>query len=223
MAGRLETVLEAVDSANAKDPVTALHDGKPLPRALLYSQRMSAVLASYLPNASETLRIAARSQHVERWVIPRESYPEGRIGYLRWRKDLQHHHAMRMGEIMRGAGYSQAEIARVGALLHKERLKHDEEVQTLEDVTCLVFLEHEAPDFIARHDDDKVRGILAKTAVKMSPRGLAAAGKLQLEARLQRLLREALGLVRSSLWLVFVVLENTPCGAIEIFVLSRPE
>ena len=153
---------------------------------------MSEQLASYSPDAPEHLTIAARAQHIERWTIPRASYAEGRIAYLKWRKDLQHHHANRTAGIMREAGYDEADIARVGALLHKERLKYDADAQTLEDVICLVFLRFEAADFIAQHDDAKVRDILAKTAKKMSARGLAAASELKLEARLARLLGEAL-------------------------------
>ena len=62
----------------------------------------------------------------------------------------------------------------------------------LEDVICLVFLEFEAPAFIAKHDDEKVKDILAKTAKKMSANGLEAAGQLPMDARLARLLGEAL-------------------------------
>ncbi|MBC8035963.1 MAG: DUF4202 domain-containing protein [Rhizobiales bacterium] len=192
MHTRLATVLAAIDAANGRDPVSVVVDGSQVPRALIYGQRMSMVLADYQPDASEELQISARAQHIERWVIPRESYPDGRIAYLKWRKDLQHHHAQRMAGIMGEAGYSPEAALRVGSLLHKERLKYDAEVQTLEDVICLVFLQFEAPEFIAKHDDGKVRDILAKTARKMSPRGIAEAAKLTLDARLQRLLSEAL-------------------------------
>ncbi len=198
MQNRLAQVLAAIDAANARDPGVAAIDGATVPRALIYGQRMSVALASYQPDASEALQIAARAQHIERWIIPRESYPEGRIAYLKWRKDLQHHHAKRMGEIMEQAGYNAEDIARVGSLLQKERLKYDAEVQTLEDVICLVFLEFEAPEFIAKHGDDKVRDILLKTARKMSACGIEEAGKLKLDARLQRLLGEALAIPFSS-------------------------
>ncbi len=192
MHERLATVLAAIDAANGRDSVSVTVEGAQVPRALIYGRRMSRVLEDFQAGASEALQIAARAQHIERWIIPRESYPEGRIAYLKWRKDLQHHHAERTAEIMGGAGYGAEKIARVGSLLHKERLKYDAEVQTLEDVICLVFLEFEAPEFIAKHDDDKVRDILAKTARKMSPRGIAEAAKLTLDARLRRLLGEAL-------------------------------
>ncbi|MFN0191537.1 MAG: DUF4202 domain-containing protein [Aestuariivirga sp.] len=181
MTNRLDQVLAAIDAVNARDPVAE--------RALGYGRRMSEGLERFQPDASELLRIAARAQHIERWIVPRESYPEGRIAYLQWRKDLQLHHAKRAGELMREAGYREDEIARVASLLRKERLKYDADVQTLEDVICLVFLEFEAPRFIARHSDDKVRDILAKTAKKMSARGIEEAGKLMLEPRLARLLK----------------------------------
>lgn len=179
-ADRLSCTLAAIDAVNAADPVSG--------RALTYGRRMSERLASFAPGASEALQIAARAQHIERWAIPRDSYPMDRIGYLRWRKDLQGHHAQRTGELMVEQGYTAEEIARVASLLRKERLKFDAEAQTLEDVICLVFLEFEAPEFIVKHDDAKVSDILAKTARKMSARGLAEISALPLDPRLARLI-----------------------------------
>lgn len=183
MTERLVAVLAAIDAVNAADPSG---------RALLYGRRMSEALARFRADASDVLQIAARAQHIERWIIPRESYPEGRIAYLTWRKDLQKHHAQRTGDLMAAAGFGAEPMSRVAALLKKERLKQDAETQALEDVICLVFLEHEAPEFIAKYDDDKVKDILRKTARKMSAQGLAAAGSLKLAPRLARLLGEAL-------------------------------
>lgn len=184
MTDRLARAFALIDEANARDPAG---------RALPYGQRMSETLESFRPDAPETLKIAARAQHIERWTVPRASYPEGRVAYLTWRKDLQKLHARRAGEIMSECGYSEEEIARSASLLRKERLKQDPDAQTLEDVICLVFLAFEAEPFIAKHDDDKVRDILAKTARKMSPRGLAAAARVEMGERLHRLLCEALG------------------------------
>lgn len=185
MTDRLARAFALIDAANAADPAG---------QAVLYGQRMSATLDTFRPDAPEPLKIAARAQHIERWTIPRSSYPEGRVPYLTWRKELQKLHARRAGEIMAQCGYGEGEIARTASLLKKERLKQDPDAQALEDVICLVFLEHEAEPFIARHDDDKVRDILAKTAKKMSPAGLAAAGGVPMGERLSRLLGEALSL-----------------------------
>ena len=187
---RLTDVFAAIDAANALDPNTIKVDGRPQPAELAYGRRMSETLARLAPHASEHLRIAARGQHIERWTSPRASYPAGRVGYLKWRKDLQGFHARRIGEIMMAAGYDAGDVERVGALVRKERLKSDPDAQMIEDVACVVFLEHYLGDFLAKTDEEKLAGILAKTWNKMSPLGRDEARKLALPAPAPRLLEE---------------------------------
>lgn len=193
---RLESVYAAIDAANACDPHGCEVGGRREPAELVYGRRMTEALSRFDPAASELLRIAARGQHVERWTSPRNSYPEGRVGYLKWRKDLGDFHARRLGAIMAEAGYDADEAARVGAIVRKERLKLDPEVQTLEDVACIVFLSHYIGDFSTKTDRDKLAGILAKTWRKMSERGQAYAMTLDLPAEIPALLEQ--GLVRLS-------------------------
>jgi hypothetical protein len=139
---------------------------------------MSAWLLRLAPDASEALRLAARAQHIARWRIPRSDYPEGRDGYLNWRRDLGRFHAVTAEKIFGDAGYPQDEIDRVADLLQKKGLKRDDEVQALEDAACLVFLEHEFTGFSRKHPDDKVVDIVRKTLIKMSDRGRGEAAKL---------------------------------------------
>jgi len=190
---RLPAVFELIDAANSKDPDSIGVDGYPRPAALVYGERMSAMLEKFAPDSGDPLRIAVRAQHIERWTCRRDSYPAGRIGYLKWRSDLKTFHARRAGELMQAVGYEQSDRDRVAALIRKEGLKRDPETQTLEDVACLVFLEHYASDFIVDHDDAKVADILAKTARKMSARGLSEATGLPLSERLGTLLNTVLG------------------------------
>lgn len=164
---RLKAVLAAIDAANAADP--RLDEGEP--EALLYGRRMSAELERLFPEASDVLRIAARGQHIERWVLPRADYPEGRTGYLTWRRDLARHHAELVGRMMADAGYGADEAEAAGAMLRKEGLKRNPEVQALEDVICLVFLKWYFAPFAAKHPDEKVLDIVRKTARKMSAAG----------------------------------------------------
>lgn len=193
METRLDNVLALIDSANARDPNrVATADGEQ-PGELIYGRRMSAALADFIPAASATLQIAVRGQHIERWKLPRKDFPAGKAGYFAWRKEQALRHAARVGELMAEAGYAAEERERVASLLRKRHLKRDPEAQALEDVACLVFLEHYAAAFIADHDDAKVIDILVKTARKMSADGLAAAGRRPLDDRLQRLLGVALG------------------------------
>lgn len=160
----LNSALAAIDAANSADP----HVETGQPAALLYGQRMSAELARLVPEASDVLQIAARGQHVERWLLPRADYPEGKSGYLDWRREQGRRHAERVAGIMAEAGYDAAAQARVGVLLRKEGIKRDAEVQALEDVICFVFIRHYFADFAAKHADEDVVGIVAKTARKMS-------------------------------------------------------
>jgi hypothetical protein len=164
VAGHLEQALAAIDQANAADP-----GGE----ALAYGQHMTEELARLFPAASEILQIAARGQHVERWLLPRSDYPEGKEGYLAWRREQARRHAARVAGIMADAGYDPQDCDRVGVLLRKEGLKRDAEVQALEDVICLVFLRWHFAAFAAKHDPAAVEEIVAKTARKMSPEGRA--------------------------------------------------
>lgn len=186
--GNFNTIIKLIDAANSRDQKLDRNGEGTSPAALLYGQRMSAMLEDFNPSADDLLRIAVRAHHIERWTRPRGDYPAGRAGYLKWRSDLKSFHAEQAGDLMRRAGYEPPDIERVGALIRKEGLKRDPQTQTLEDVACLVFLQHYATDFIADHEDAKVTGILAKTARKMSPNGLARASTLPLSERLGRLL-----------------------------------
>jgi hypothetical protein len=163
----LAAALAAIDAANAHDPDRSENS----PAAQLYGQRMSAELARLFPDASAPLQIAARGQHIERWILKRSDYPEGRQGYLHWRRDLARHHAERVGGIMRAAGYSDEEAEAAGKMIRKEGIKRDEEVQKLEDVICMVFLKWYFAPFSETQDADKLQRIVEKTARKMSAEG----------------------------------------------------
>jgi uncharacterized protein DUF4202 len=191
---RFDAVIAAIDRANARDPKTTEVDSHAVPAELLYGWRMSEMLAAMAPDASELLRIAVRGQHIERWTSPRASYPAGRAGYLKWRSDLKDFHARRLGEMMAAAGYGPQEAARVGALVRKERLRTDPEVQMVEDVACIVFLACYLKDFMGKSgaDDAKLARILAQTWNKMSEAGQAHAGKLDLPPHVLALLKRGL-------------------------------
>jgi hypothetical protein len=80
----------------------------------------------------------------------------------------------------------------VQTLLRKEHLKRDPEVQCLEDVACLVFLEHYFADFSTQHEEEKILDIVRKTWVKMSPHGQDMARTIPMSPEVQRLVVQAL-------------------------------
>jgi len=192
MTDNFEAAIAAFDAENAKDPNRATFGGNDYPKELLYAQQMSRWLDRFVPGASEALRLAARCQHIRRWEIPRATYPQGREGYLRWRTDLRNFHARIAGEILSGLGSDEGTVRRVQSLVKKERLKQDPEVQQLEDVVCLVFLENYFDAFSQQHDEAKIVDILRKTWRKMSPAGQKAALGLNLPERARALVDRAL-------------------------------
>lgn len=190
---RLSEIFAAIDAANADDPKSIEVDGVMRPYALVYGERMSARLAVLAPNASDLLKIAARAQHIRRFDMPRDTYPMDRPGYHAWRNALKVHHAEVVGKLMTAAGWSAADVARVGQLVRKEAIKRDAEAQTVEDCASLVFLEHEYAEFGGKYADEKVIDIVAKTWRKMSDAGHAQALELVplLPERLQKLTVQA--------------------------------
>ncbi|MGB7160203.1 MAG: DUF4202 domain-containing protein [Tepidisphaeraceae bacterium] len=189
---RFRAAIERFDAANARDPNVTVVDGQPQPKELVYATRMTDWLDRLEPGASEAVQLAARSQHLMRWSIPRNAYPMDRPGYLKWRTTLYDFHAEKAGEILREVGYDDTTIARVQSLVRKEKIKTDPQMQLLEDVICLVFLENYFAEFAADHDEEKLIRILRRTWAKMSPRGHAAALGLELPARERGLIERAL-------------------------------
>jgi hypothetical protein len=189
---RLATALARFDAMNGEDPHTEEVDGQPRPKELVYGQRMSERLDRFAPEAPESVRLAVRAQHLRRWELPRTSFPMDRAGYLTWRTRCAKMHAELASEVLETTGYDAETIAKVHKLLTKRGLKTDPEVQLLEDVACLVFLEHYALAFAGEHPRAKVVDIVRKTWEKMSDAGRAAALTLPLDDAVRSVVAEAL-------------------------------
>lgn len=182
-----------IDAAHAADPAKTA-DGRPA--ELVYADRMEAWVARVTDDASPLLRLAARCQHLERWSVPRASFPEGKVGYLNWRRSLYTKQADRARALLLDAGLSAAEAGDAATWVAKTALKTNPGTQALEDAACLVFLENEIGAFAAQHADyprEKFVDILHKTWRKMSPRAQALALALDLPPVIAALVREAVG------------------------------
>jgi hypothetical protein len=186
----IDDAFAALDAANAQDP-NVTPDG---PRALVQGRRASAWLARLAPDADARgpLALAVRAHHLRRWAIPRAQYPDGRAGYLRWRRDLKAVHAAALAEVLEPVGVSAAVIERAQQLVRKDGLGADPDAQAFEDVVCLVFLETQYAELIDRlGDDEKMVEVLRKTLPKMSDRGRALAADIALSERGAALLARA--------------------------------
>jgi hypothetical protein len=189
---RLQQALDRFDAENARDPNIEIADGAGYPRELLYARRLTAWVLKLAPAASENLRLAARCQHLCRWMIPRRSQPLTRAGYLRWRNELKQFHARRAEEILREVGYETEVIDRVRALNLKENFPADAESRVLEDALCLVFLEFQFAELAGRTAEDKIINAVQKTWQKMTPAAHELALALPLGAKESELIQRAL-------------------------------
>lgn len=189
---RFQEAIRRFDEENSRDPNREIIDGVGRPREVAYAGWLSEWVVRLRPEASEELRLAARCQHLCRWMIPRQSYPMTRAGYLQWREALKQFHAQRAGEILRETGYPESVIERVRNLNLKRDFPTDPESRALEDALCLVFLEHQLADLAAKTADEKVITALRKSWQKMTPAARVEALKLSYGPREKGLLEQAL-------------------------------
>jgi hypothetical protein len=188
----LEQILERIDAENARDPNLETCDGTAHPRELLYARRLTAWVLKLAPDASEILRVAARCQHICRWMIPRDSHPMTKAGYLRWRGDLKKFHAQKAGEILAAAGCTEEVIKKVQDLNLKKNFPNDPESRILEDALCLVFLEFQLADLAAKTDEAKMINAIQKSWKKMTPAAQQQALTLSFGAKEKQLIDRAL-------------------------------
>ena len=192
LSEQLRAAQEAIDKANALDPTVIVVRGVSSTLALAQG-RLAAEWAHRLaPRADDALLLAARAHHLRRWEVQRTSYPEGKAGYLRWRKDQKSRHAHDVAALLGESGYDDATIARVQALIRRDNLQSDTEAQVVEDAACLVFIETQLATMATRLDRDHLLQVIRKTAGKMSVAGLALAAELPLADVERALLDEAL-------------------------------
>src|SRR5581483_9532691 len=160
---RFARAVAAIDAVNRDDPNVVEVRGRRGPKELLHAELVTEWVRRLAPDAGEPLLLAARGHHLRRWAIPRRSYPDGRAGYLRWRRTQHRAHARELGDILEAAGYDGATVERVQALVTKRNL-----------------------------DRDKMIEVVRKTVRKMSPEGVALVGEVDLAPGDRALLAAAL-------------------------------
>jgi hypothetical protein len=188
----LDDAFAAIDAANASDPNTIDVRGQRRPKEQAHAEMAVGWVRRLVPEPSDALLLAARAHHVRRWEIPRSSEADGRAGYLKWKRRLQQHHADVVAEILGNVGVDASTIERVQAIVRKERMRNDPEVQALEDALCLVFVETQFTDLTAQLGEDHMVEVVAKTLRKMTPAGRQAALGLPLDDESLRIVGKAL-------------------------------
>lgn len=189
--------IELINSANNEDPNQENDGDKDWPKELLYSQRMLDMLQRYAPNADDAMKLACRSQHIQRWKSPRNHYPMDRKGYHLWRSKLYVFHAETVAGLLEVAGYDDEFITRVKLAVSKKSIKTSPDTQLLEDVSALVFIEHYMLAFATKHpeyDEEKWLTIIRRTWQKMTrpAQQFALSGMITLPEPLIPLIQKAI-------------------------------
>lgn len=190
----LKNAIQELLAVHLQDPNMENWNNEVYPAEWLYIQRITERLATFSPNASEELIIAANCQHLYRWEIERKSFPEGRIGYYQWRSYLSEYQAVKAREIILKAGFDADFADQVKTIVKKENIFTNPEAQTLEDVVCLVFLEFYLDEFMNDKTELNMVPIILKTWNKMSDKGHQEALKIKYSDTALPVIKKALGL-----------------------------
>lgn len=169
---RLLAAVEAIDELNAEDPTRVTWQGATFPKELLHAQRVTFWLLQLDPGADACQQVAARAHHLRRWAVPRATYPAGRAGYLRWRRDQKLRHAQEVATLLEDLAWTSDDIASVQEIVRKDGLGADTadvRVQHHEDALCLTFVEMQLADVLEAMGEERTIALLRKTFRKVSP------------------------------------------------------
>ena len=166
----------------------------PKGEALIYSQQCFEWLKKLNPKFSEAQEIGARCQHFRRWEIPREDFSMDKKGYYKWRIKLYSYQAEKTAEVLLSLGYSDEFINEVKSMVAKKDLHKNFNSQLIEDIACLVFLEHYIESFALSKDYSETKWIkiIQKTWAKMSDKAHKFALKINYSPSILTLIQKAL-------------------------------
>ena len=190
LSPRYEAAVAAIDAANAPDPTVVVVRGREVALAEIHGQLAAEWVERLVDDPDEALLLAARAHHLRRWELRRDTYPTGRAGYLRWRRDQKARHAADIEGVLAPLGYEPGEIDRVQRLIRRETV---DGAQAVEDAACLVFIETQLASISERIDHQLMIDVIRKTAAKMSAAGAGLIGSIPLGETERALLAEALG------------------------------
>jgi hypothetical protein len=189
------TAINNINKIHSLDPNQADHEGSKIPAELLYANQCTEWLFKLKPEASELEELAAKCQHFKRWEIPRSSYPTGKKGYYQWRIFLYDYQANEAAKVLSEAGYSNEDIETVKQMVAKKEVRKNHQAQLIEDVACLVFLEHYMQPFAAtkkEYSEEKWLKIIRMTWGKMTPKAHEFALKIKFSPEIFKLINKAL-------------------------------
>jgi hypothetical protein len=184
--------MQCIDAYTKRDPNISYWEGKIYPREYINSVRVYTQLSEYHPDATDTLKIAARAHNIGGWQIERDLYPLTRAGYKLWQQKLLQFSANVTTSILNSLDFDEAFIERTGEIILKTQIKSDLETQILEDVIGHVFLMYYAQDVAQKNTSEKMATIVKKTLNKMTPHRVSTVSTLGLPENIATFLNKIL-------------------------------
>jgi hypothetical protein len=182
----------------ASDEITRIHNldssteivnSEIVKSELLYSNRMLSVLELVLPDAGFELKLAAQCQHISRWTIARSTFSMDKKGYYQWRAAVMEHQIGVTRQTLSESGINDEAIYTVIEALKNKANKEHVNASIIEDTACLVFIKWYLEVFASKFEPEKAASILAKTANKMTERGLGLIMKLDVNEGVQNIMQ----------------------------------
>ncbi len=189
---KIIVAIKIFDEINSLDPNRIQFHGEDFPKEILYSNWLTLWVEKLNPVKSDALRLASRCQHLKRWEISRDKYPEGLKGYMQWKKELLKFHADESEKVLRNLHIDESIIQQVRKINLKQDIRNNPEVQIMEDALCLVTLEFQLEEFSLKHTDEKMIEIIRKSWNKMSNSARDKAKKITYSPRVLKLVLEAI-------------------------------
>lgn len=177
----LERALVALDAVHANDPVRVAvgdagarddADSAGVRRELLHARTVTAWLRRLVVAPAPEQLLAASGSHLARWTFPRDAYPAGRAGYLRWRRAARAAHSVELSRILAECEVDADVAQRAAALVAKSSEADAAAAQAHEDALCLAFFELDAGR-VGPALGDRAGPVIERTRAKMSERALS--------------------------------------------------
>jgi hypothetical protein len=118
---------------------------------------------------------------MSRWSIPRTTLPMDKKGYYQWRAAVMEYQLKVTSAVLQDSVIDNESIAVVVDALKNKADKTNINASIIEDTACLTFIKWYLVSFAGQFDAEKAKGILAKTAKKMSERGLGLLSRIDLD------------------------------------------
>ncbi|NWK78814.1 DUF4202 domain-containing protein [Aquitalea sp. LB_tupeE] len=177
---KIQKSIQDFEQYNSRDPNIIVINKIAYPTELFMAKELNRITLELNSSPSTPLLLASHCQHIGRWEIKRELFSNDKIGYITWRNKLKIHHAEVSKKILGNNNIPEEIINKTIEIILKQKIKLNEDTQTIENALCISFLLYQSEQLINTQGEDKSIQIFKKTLKKMDENGINLALKYTL-------------------------------------------